>query len=481
MGTEGADRPLRRVLLVDDDAPTLRFFERLLGGVKTHRLEVLSCKNAGEALARFDGKIHLVLTDLMLPDQDGGQLLREIHRQSPLVPVLVLTGFASIDRAVELMSAGAFDFLTKPVDERTLLARVGRALETLDLREELRMLRGPDGEQQPPALKALVGQSRAMRALLSRLPLIAGSDETVLLGGESGTGKELAARALHYLSRRAAGPFLAINAGALPEQLFESELFGHVKGAFTDASRDRAGAAVEADGGTLFLDEIGEVTQRVQVKLLRFLQTKEVTPLGSSGARRVDVRIVAATNRDLLGEVRAGRFREDLYYRLSVVPLVLPPLRERREDVPLLAHHLLRRIAREHGKAIEGLSRPAMAALEASEWPGNVRELENVIRRAVVLCQGPVIQIDDLALVAPGLPDDHELLPLQDAKKKAVAAFERVYLSRLFKEAGGNLSHAARLAGADRKVLYALLRKHGLEPDELRDEFRPGGDPDFRR
>jgi DNA-binding NtrC family response regulator len=460
-----------RALVVDDDPLIGRAVDKWLTALG---LEVVQARNGREALARFDSEpINLVVADLVMPGMGGRELFEEVRRRNSAVPVVLITAFGELDEAVTLMRAGAADFIQKPLEERTFVPRIERVLHTLRLEQEVKQLRVLVGGKRQ--LAHIVGEAPAIRKVLMRLPSIAESGAPVLIYGESGTGKELAARAIHYLSPRKDEPFIVVNCGALPEELLESELFGHVRGAFTDARTDKLGLAEAADGGTLFLDEIGEIPGSVQVKLLRFLQEKEVKPVGATRTITVDVRIVAATNRDLAREIKAGRFREDLYYRLNVLPVRMPALRERRDDVPLLADLLLKRFTAEAGKAIVGLSPAAVQKLVGHGWPGNVRELENVLRRAVVLSLHQVIEPSDILLGEFGEEDAPERLSFQDAKARVVSEFERGYLVAVLAAHAGNVTRAAEAAGKDRKSFWELLKKHGIDARRFRPEGSAAG------
>src|SRR5690606_24462585 len=358
-------------------------------------LEVLAAASGEEALEILrKSEVRVIVTDLMMPGMTGTALLRAAKAISPHVEVVLMTAYGTVEAAVEAMKEGADDFLTKPLKRHQLVRTVKKALEKYRLLEENRLLR--EKVAQLSKVGGLVGSSPAFRAVMDTIRQAAPSNATILLLGESGTGKELVARAIHELSPRHAAPFVPIDCASIPESLLESELFGHEAGAFTGATRRKEGRFERADGGTLFLDEVGEMSPAVQVKLLRAIQEGEFVRVGGTQPVKVDVRIVAATNRDLQQEVREGRFREDLYYRLHVVQVKLPPLRERHGDVPLLAAHFLRRFAEENRREIEGFSPEAMRALEAYSWPGNVRELENAIERAVVLARGSRIELEDL-------------------------------------------------------------------------------------
>ena len=462
----GDKAPSLRVLVVDDDLLAAKLTARLLAKLG------LSCNIAldgKEALGHFAATMpNLVLADLVMPNLDGAELLKEIRQRNPAIPVVIITAHATVAAAVDLLRHGASDLIEKPIVEETFLPRIAQLVETLRLREEVSLLKAQ--LRAAAGCGPFIGESRALAQVLARLPAIARSDAAVLIGGESGTGKDLVARATHYMSPRAHGPFITLNCGAIPDELFESELFGSMRGAFTDAKANRRGLALEAEGGTLFLDEIGEISLRSQVKLLRFLQEKEVRPVGSNRTLRVDARIIAATNRELTAEVKAGRFREDLYYRLSILPLHLPPLRERPEDIPALCEHFLRHLAEEHAKGVTAIAPTAMQKLCSHSWPGNVRELENVIRRAVILTERSVLLPEDIVLTGLGGEQGsiESPLPFQEAKKKVIDDFERAYLIATLVANGGNISRAARAAGKDRKSFWELLCKHGIEASRFR-------------
>ena len=463
-----------RILVVDDDALSRRLCARALKPTGMSAQTVSSAEDALVVLGErpFD----LVLTDLRMHGLDGAGLLREVRQRWPELPVVVMTSHGSIELAVELMRNGATDFITKPVEPATLPHRIERALRQSDLEVEVRTLRARLGEA-GRASDEIIGDSPAIQRLRERLVPAARADACVLVQGETGTGKELIVRALHDLSARREHRLVNVNCGALPGELLESELFGHMKGAFTDAKRDKTGMVDEANGGTLFLDEIGDLPLALQVKILRFLQEGEIRPVGANRAHTVDVRVVAATHRDLRQAVQDGEFREDLYYRLNVVPLRVPPLRERRGDIGLLARHLLARHARRSSMPGVELTPAAVEALEGYAWPGNVRELENVLHRALVFATDRRVDADDLefdpatrqvagAAAEIGAPDLDQ--PLRDAKAALVEDFERRYVEAAVAEAGGNLAQAARRAGKDRKSLWELCRRYGIDPDAFR-------------
>jgi len=404
--------------------------------------------------------VDLVITDLRMPDLSGLDVVRRVKERQPDVAVVVVTAYGSVEGAVEAMRAGAADFLTKPVDLDHLELLVRRLLSHRDLVRENRALRRR--LQQNSRGLRLLGEAPSLREVLARASRAAETDATVLILGESGTGKELLARTIHDLSARATGPFVAVNCAALPETLLESELFGHVKGAFTGADRDHAGRIAQAAGGTLFLDEIGDVPPPVQVKLLRFLQDRRYTPVGGDGTVAADVRVVTATHRDLRAMIAEGAFREDLYYRLDVVNLRLPPLRERREDIPALVEHFLHRYAERYGRPARLVSREAMDALLKHDYRGNVRELENIVEQAVVLCRGEVIHSDDLpATVTRRTAEDGQLDPEGYAGDLPgfLERLERSIVQRTLVRCDGNQSAAARELGLTESGLrYKLAR-----------------------
>jgi two-component system response regulator AtoC len=457
----------RGVLIVDDE-PSMRHLLTVI--LQDRGWEPRAVGSADEALRELAARDYdLVLTDVRMPGMDGLGLLREIQRRAPGLTVIVMSAYGSHEAALEAMKAGAYDYLPKPFrpDEVVLVLR--KAEERERLARENRRLRGELSAAFRP--EHLVGESEAMREVVRQLRKVAPAKTTVLLTGESGTGKELAARALHELSPRASLPFVAVNCGAIPAALIESELFGHVKGAFTDAVRDRKGLAAEADGGTLFLDEIGELPPPLQVKLLRFLQEEEVRAVGDTRARKVDVRVVAATARDLERAVREGAFREDLFWRLNVVAVRLPALRERPGDVPVLAAHFLAR----HAKLRPDLTRLALSpeareALVAHRWPGNVRELEHALERAVVLAEGPELREEDLPETVRGgaarAPDAAGVAPASIGEdlsvKRATRALEERLIRVALERTGGNRTRAAELLDLSYRALLYKIRDYGL-------------------
>ncbi|MES2484055.1 MAG: sigma 54-interacting transcriptional regulator [Pseudomonadota bacterium] len=442
-----------RILLVDDDPDLLRLLSMRLAAAGYHISAVPSAEAALAHLAVE--RPQLVLSDVKLPGRDGLALFDEIHLRHPSLPVILLTAHGTIPDAVKATARGVFGYLTKPYDPRELLERIDQALA----------LAGPAPASVPAdaAWRAeVISRSSRMAEVLAEARLIAGSDASVLLRGDSGSGKEVLARAIHRASPRARKPFVAVNCGAIPEALLESELFGHVKGAFTDAVANHKGLFQAADGGTLLLDEIGDMPPALQVKLLRVLQERAVRPLGSSQSIPVDVRIISATHRDLEAAMATGQFREDLYWRLNVVTLSLPTLGQRREDIPLLANHFLQKLATKYKRRLSGFAPEAMKALAAAPWPGNVRQLFNVVEQVCALSTTPLIPLSlvQRALRVPGV----EVLTYSEAKQR----FERDYLVGLLKLTDGNVADAARLAGRNRTEFYRLLQKNELTPGHFK-------------
>ncbi|HVH13292.1 MAG TPA: sigma-54 dependent transcriptional regulator [Longimicrobium sp.] len=448
-----------RVLVADDRADILQALRLLLRG---EGFEVTTAASpAAVAAAVQEQSFDALLLDLnyardTTSGREGMDLLTRIHAVHPHLPIVVMTAWGSVEGAVEAMRRGARDYVEKPWDNARLVAvlraqvELGRALrKTGQLEEENRRLRRS-------GLPELVGESRAMQPVRRMMERVAPSDANVLITGEHGTGKEVVARWIHAASARAGHALVTVNAGGISEGVFESELFGHVKGAFTDARADRVGYFEMADGGTLFLDEIGNLSPKLQAKLLRVLQTGEYQRVGSSRTARANVRIIAATNADLAREIAEGRFREDLLYRLNTVEIRLPPLRERREDVPLLANHFLRQRAERYGRRIEGISPEAMQALLDYPWPGNIRELEHTVERALLLMHGGLVQVADLSLPAPegAAAGNLDQMPLEEV--------ERVLIRKALQRHDGNVSQAAEALGLSRSALYRRLQRYGL-------------------
>ncbi|WP_228895523.1 sigma 54-interacting transcriptional regulator [Pseudoduganella aquatica] len=441
------------ILLVDDDTDLLRLLSLRL---TANGYRVTSADSAEAALARLSIELpQLVVSDVRLPGRDGMALFQEIRSQYPALPVILLTAHGTIPDAVEATTLGAYAYLTKPFDAKVLLDRIEHALSLTAPAPA----QGGGGERWR---EEIISRSQSMAELLAEAKLVAASDASVLIRGESGTGKELLARAIHRASRRAKAPFIAVNCGAIPEQLLESELFGHVKGAYTGAVNSREGLVQAADGGTLFLDEIGDMPLLLQVKLLRVLQERVVRQLGSDQGRPVDVRILSATHRDLDAAMLEGQFREDLYYRLNVITLTLPPLSERREDVALLATRFLHALAAKYQKTVSGFAPGALEALTRASWPGNVRQLYNVVEHVCALATAPLVPLTlvQRALRVPSL----EVLSYTEAKQR----FERNYLVQLLKLTDGSVADAARLAERNRTEFYRLLQKYDLNAAQFR-------------
>jgi two-component system response regulator GlrR len=446
------------ILVVDDEEGLLHLVKMRLTAMG---FAVTGCTTGHEALAvaknnRFD----LAITDLRLGNEDGLNVTEELLRIHPGLPVIILTAHGSIPNAVEAMQRGAFGYLTKPFDDKELKAKIEEGLSPQRMRGEIQRLKSLVNELY--GMENIVARSPGMQRLLQQVVQVADSDATILLFGETGTGKEVFARVIHSNSRRSKGPFVALNCAAIPETLFESELFGHVRGAFTSAHGAKRGLFQSANGGTLFLDEIGEMPLSMQVKLLRAVQEREVREVGSELSSKIDVRIIAATNKDLGEAVKNGSFRNDLYYRISVVPLFIPPLRDRRDDIPLLAQQFLTSSAKRANKGLRGFTPAALNRLVTHPWPGNVRELENVVEKAAVMTRQDMITPD--LLPSMGSSPDSPLKPLTEAKEE----FEKTYLKNVLQLTGGNISRAAQFAGRYRADFYKMLKKYGLHPSTLK-------------
>ncbi len=448
-----------KILVVDDDQSHRIMLRAVLKEEGYHVTEAADGMEAVKAVETeaFD----LILMDIRMTQMDGIEALTEIRKNSPLVPVLIMTAYASVKTAVEALKAGAFDYVTKPLDIEELKILIEKALDHYHLRAENLILKERLGDRFD--FSRIIATSAKMKSLLGTLAMVAPSDATVLIMGESGTGKEVAANAIHHNSPRAGQPFIKVSCAALPETLLESELFGHEKGAFTGAVSRREGRFELADRGTIFLDEVGEMSPAIQTKLLRVLQEKEFEPLGSSRTIKVDIRVIAATNKDLAKEVREGRFREDLFYRLNVVPITMPPLRERKEDIPPLADHFLAVYRKKNGKPLKGISGKALDLLVRYDWPGNIRELENCIERGVVMAREEMITPVDL-------PPQIQRLSGEGGKEgstilcgMSLAEMERGLIVKTLAETDGNRTRAAEILGINRRTLQNKLKQYALD------------------
>jgi DNA-binding NtrC family response regulator len=444
-----------RVLFIDDEPEMRDLVKEALG---RHDFDVATCGGVDDALKRVEeSRFDVIVTDVNLQGTSGLDFCRRMNASRPDIPVIVVTAFGSMEMAVGAIRAGAYDFITKPIDMDHLSLTLGRAIQLRALRDEVKRLR--EQVNAPQMFSEIIGSSPPMQR-------VSDSEATVLVTGESGTGKELVARALHQKSRRNAGPFVAINCAALPETILESELFGHVRGAFTDARLAKQGLLVGASGGTLFLDEIGEMTPSTQVKLLRALQERTVRPVGGDQEIPFDARIVAATNRDLETDVAEHRFREDLYYRVNVVRVHVPPLRARGNDILLIAQAFIERFAQRSGKAIRGITSQAAEKLLAYDWPGNVRELQNCVERAIALTQFEEVTVDDLPAKVRDYRATQLLLPTENpAELLSIDELERRYVLRVLRTMNGNKTLTAQVLGLDRRTLYRRLERYGeLQP-----------------
>jgi two-component system, NtrC family, response regulator AtoC len=478
--TLAVDAEPKRVLIADDELNMRRVLEAML---RREGYDVVTAANGIDALAGMSRQVHTVITDLKMPGLDGMGLLKRLSADYPDVPVVMITAHGSVENAVEAVKLGAFDYLEKPFEQEQIRQVVAKAINTFALaRRDAR----PD-ETSPRGRFRLIGESNVIKQIYSVVEKVANTPSTVLITGESGTGKELIARALHENSSRHGGPFIKINCAAIPKTLMESELFGYDKGAFTGAVGAKPGRFELAHGGTLFLDEIGEIPIEMQVKLLRVLQESEFERVGGIKTIKVDVRLVTATNRDLLEEIGAGAFREDLFYRLNVVPIHIPPLRERREDIPLLAEHFITKFNERLRKQITSMAPEAIDRLVAHHWPGNIRELENLMERTVLFCEGPQIGVSDLPPEISHLVPLPGFVPLDEAARAAAGAgaasagpaalagsslkeavraeterVERELIQRALDETGGNVTQAARKLKISRKSLQTKMKEFGL-------------------
>jgi DNA-binding NtrC family response regulator len=463
-----------RILIIDDEKDMLVLLKRII--TEETDYEAVTESDPQRALELFkETPFNLVVTDLKMPKMDGMQVLEKVKEMNPKVSVVILTAFATIENAVEAIQNGAYDYITKPFRRERILLTIGKVMEWQKMLQENLSLR--QALAQKESAPALIGSTLVMKELFERIKQVAPTMATVLVTGGSGTGKELVARAIHQHSLRASKKFIIVNCTAIPEQVIESELFGHVKGAFTGAWKDKRGLVEEAHEGTLFLDEIGDLNPNMQTKLLRLLQEGEYKPVGSLITKKADIRFVAATNHNLKTDIIEKRFREDLYYRLNVVHVDLPALKERRQDIPILAYHFLKKYAHVNGKSIQDVSPEAMHALMGREYPGNVRELENIIERGVIFCTGDTLKVKDLHLDAEGtsffpeLTEEVARLSFKEAKDKMIDLFHNQYIMALLRESGGNISRAAEIAGIQRQYLHRLMKEAGIEADQFKQKL----------
>jgi DNA-binding NtrC family response regulator len=458
-----------RLLIVDDEPDMLQLLKRSLA--PDLGCDLLTAPS-GEAALRIlaAGRVDLVLADIKMPGMDGLELLDLIKRQFPDLTVMMMTAYGHIEMAVEAMKRGAYDFITKPFEHDALVLRLEKALERSRLlRENQRLL---EASQSTDSFQNLVGESAVMQRVFETIQMVAKTDLTVLVTGESGTGKDLTARAVHTLSERRQRPFIAVNCPTVPENILESELFGYKKGAFTHATQDKKGLFQEANSGTIFLDEIGDVSPTIQTKLLRVLQEKEFKPLGDARPVQVDVRIIASTNQNLREKIRQGSFREDFFYRLNVLPIELPPLRERREDIALIAHHLMEKHCEEQNKSQKRLSPELLEAFRNHPWEGNVRELENMILQGLLFAAGDSIAPRDVGLQAttdPPVPCGNTRgLPYKEAKEQTLRHFNHSYIGHALSTCRGNVTQAARMCGLERQALQQIMRRYEVKADDYR-------------
>jgi two-component system response regulator GlrR len=449
-----------QLLLIDDDKNVLKVLKVRL---ESQGYAVEAEADPIRALAFFDrGSFDVVITDLKMASMDGIALLRAVKERSPKCAVIVLTAYGSIETSVEAMRQGAYDYLTKPYDPKELILKIDRAIETRRLEARLESLKELLRERYGTG--SLLTRSEKMKHVLDKTFQAASTDAGMAIYGESGVGKELIAKIVHLNSKRQEGPFIVVNCGAFPEGLLENELFGHVKGAFTGAVENREGFLGKAAGGTLFFDEIAELPLELQPKLLRVLQEKEYYPVGSTTVKKADFRLITATNKDLKAEVQKGAFREDLFYRVNIIPIHVPPLRERKEDIPLLTENFIKAIAQKQGKRVEGITPEALHRLMIYEWPGNIRELRNVIEYAVTMTRNDKVDIEDLL---PLSLEEGGALPFP-TYSEAKRGFERAYVTQVLKLAKGNISKASSFAQKARAEFYRMMARLGVDPDDYK-------------
>lgn len=455
------------ILIVDDETDMLRLLKRMI--VSDISCDIETVSNAASALEIFQQRsFDLALVDIRMPGMDGIQLLEQLHRLDPHLTIVMMTAYGAIEVAVESIKKGAYDFITKPFEQNDLIRLLQKGIERSALLRENRQLQ--QRIRKDETFQNFIGSSPPMQKIYETIQMIAGTDVTVLITGESGTGKNLAARAIHALSPRATSPYIHVNCPTVPENILESELFGYKKGAFTHAVQDKKGLFEEADGGTICLDEIGDIPLSVQTKLLQVLEDKQIKPLGQTKSVRVNVRLIASTNRDLKARLASREFREDLYYRLNVVNLHLPPLRDRREDVPPLVHHFLGRFATEFNQPFKSVSPDLMRCLMDHPWEGNVRELANLIQRAVVLSAGETIQREDIGWrpsplpASPAAANGLYSLPYHEAKQQVLEQFTVPYLHHALSLVDGNVTRAAQNCGLERQSFQQIMKKFGVRP-----------------
>jgi len=444
-----------KILVVDDDLEMCGLLSDVLSQEGFSALTISDSLEASKTIKKEE--FDIIVTDLRMRGLKGLDLLEEAKRMAPLTPVIIITAFGTIESAIQAMKMGAYDYITKPFQIDEFVLTVKKALENRLLKKEIVRLRKEVESRYH--FHHLIGKSPSMQSIYDLIERIGDSTSNVLITGESGTGKELVARAIHYNGIRKEGPFIPINCAAIPETLLESELFGYKRGAFTDAKTDKKGLMVEAAEGTIFLDEVAEMSPLFQAKLLRVIEQREVRPLGDTNSYPIDVRIISASNRDIKNLIHQGRFREDLYFRMKVIDIELPPLRERREDIPLLIDHFLNQFGNKPNRKISGVSEEALRILMNYSWPGNVRELENIIQRAIALCRHEVILPEDLPPSTFREPDGESVLEKGLHKKYTLGQLEKEYIKKVLIEAGGNKSKAAEILGLDRKTLYRKIEE----------------------
>jgi DNA-binding NtrC family response regulator len=463
-----------KILIVDDEKDMLILLTRII--TEKTDYDVVTTHNPLNAIEILKNQqVNLLITDLKMPKMDGIALLEQAKKIQPAVVVVVMTAYATIETAVEATHKGAFDYIAKPFRKERILLTINNAMKLQGLiRKNSVLLKSLKQQKKFPSI---IGSSPAITSILRRIEQVAQSSATILICGESGTGKELVAMAIHHHSHRNDKPFITVNCTAMPEQIIESELFGHVKGAFTGAWKDKKGLVEEANLGTLFFDEIGDLNMVMQAKLLRLLQEAEYKPVGGLTTKHADIRFLAATNQDLRKLIAEKRFREDLFYRLNVINFDIPPLRDRKEDIPALVHHFLEKYTMLNQKEIRQIDPEAMSALMAQKWPGNVRELENIIERGVVLCRSDHIELSDIfpekSHISPYFLFDQDIydIPFKEAKENVIKAFHQSYIVSILKQSNGNISRAAERAGLQRQYLHRLIKDENINVESLKENM----------